>query len=108
MISLITSHQNEIEDLCRLYGVKRLEVFGSAARGDFDEVRSDIDLIIDFDDYGPGVAGRFFAISAALETLFGRRVDFVFARKIKNPYFRAAIDESRQVIYDEGHSQVAA
>jgi predicted nucleotidyltransferase len=48
MVPAILEHRKEIADLCRRYGVIRLEVFGSAARGtDFDTDRSDIDFMID-------------------------------------------------------------
>ena len=41
-------HKREaITALCREYGVARLEVFGSAARGsDFDPARSDADFLV--------------------------------------------------------------
>ena len=34
----------------RLYGVRRLDVFGSAARDDFDQLSSDIDLLVEFEE----------------------------------------------------------
>jgi uncharacterized protein len=36
-------------ELCRQYRVRRLEVFGSAARSDFNE-SSDVDLLVEFED----------------------------------------------------------
>ena len=36
MLDLIEQHREQITALCRQYDVKRLELFGSAARGDFD------------------------------------------------------------------------
>lgn len=50
MIHVLEGHRQELADLCRKYRVRRLEVFGSAARGDFDEEASDVDLLIEFDD----------------------------------------------------------
>jgi hypothetical protein len=44
MLKLIEEHRVEIAGLCRKHGVKRLELFGSAARGDFDPGRSDVDF----------------------------------------------------------------
>ena len=41
----IEKHRETLTALCRRYGVVRLEVFGSAARGaDFDPAKSDADL----------------------------------------------------------------
>ncbi|MGH7044244.1 MAG: nucleotidyltransferase family protein [Acetobacteraceae bacterium] len=51
MIPLLAAHRAEIVALCRRFHVRRLEVFGSAARGtDFDPTRSDVDLLV---TYGP-------------------------------------------------------
>ncbi|MBI2857902.1 MAG: nucleotidyltransferase domain-containing protein [Chloroflexi bacterium] len=46
---------DKLAELCRRYQVRRLEVFGSALRKDFDRERSDIDLLVDFE---PGSAHR--------------------------------------------------
>ena len=77
--------------LCRRYGVARLEVFGSAARGiDFDPKRSDFDFLVEFDqrsDVPP--LKQFFGFAEALEQLLGRSVNLVE---------RAAIEKSRNYI----------
>jgi hypothetical protein len=42
MIADIAQHRADIAALCRRFGVRRLDVFGSAARGaDFEPERSD-------------------------------------------------------------------
>jgi predicted nucleotidyltransferase len=44
-------------DLCRRYGVRRLDVFGSAARGaDFDVATSDVDFLVQFGPPGDDLA----------------------------------------------------
>jgi hypothetical protein len=53
MIADITHHREELRDLCRRFHVRRLDVFGSAARGDFDSARSDIDFLVEFDSSAP-------------------------------------------------------
>jgi len=51
MLKEIETHREQIAELCRRYGVKRLELFGSATRGsDFDPERSDIDFLIEFNE----------------------------------------------------------
>lgn len=99
MISLITANLPEIKDLCREFGVRKLEVFGSAARGDFDPESSNVDVIVDFLDYGPGISDLFYGLEAGLAALLQRPVDFVFARKMRNPYFREAVDETMETVY---------
>ena len=49
MIGQIKFHREELQALCRRFHVRRLDLFGSAARGDFDPVRSDIDFLVEFD-----------------------------------------------------------
>jgi len=47
--SPIQDHKEKIAELCRNYGVRRLEVFGSATRvTDFDPERSDADFLVEF------------------------------------------------------------
>jgi uncharacterized protein len=48
MQPIITSHQQELLELCARFGVRRLEVFGSAAGEEFDPSRSDLDFLVDF------------------------------------------------------------
>ena len=49
MTTIIDRHRSGIEALCRTYQVKRLDVFGSAIREDFDPVRSDVDFLVEFE-----------------------------------------------------------
>jgi uncharacterized protein len=75
----IAGKRDAIAALCRRYGVARLEVFGSAARGrDFDPDRSDFDFLVEFDERGDLPAlEQFFGFAEALEDLLGRPVDLV-------------------------------
>lgn len=46
----IADKKEELAAICRRYGVARLDVFGSAARGtDFDPQTSDADFLVEFD-----------------------------------------------------------
>ena len=49
MIAEVGSRRMELADLCRRFGVRRLDLFGSAARGDFDPERSDLDFLVEFE-----------------------------------------------------------
>jgi uncharacterized protein len=92
------SYSKEIELLCRQFGIVRIEVFGSAATDDFAP-ESDIDLLIEFANDGGNLFHRYFDLKYALEDLFGRPVDLVVESAISNPYFRQAVDRSRQLVY---------
>src|SRR5215211_6516965 len=99
MIPLIEQRKADLAALCRRHGVRRLDVFGSAARGDFED-KSDLDFIAVFTDTGPGYADRYLGFAEALEALFGREVDLLTERSIQNPYFRKSVEATRQIIYD--------
>jgi predicted nucleotidyltransferase len=108
MIAQIAEQSAQIAELCKQFGVRKLEVFGSAATGEFDTESSDIDLIADFADRSPGYARRYLAFAESLEALFGRPVDLLTSQPIENPYFRAAVNRSRVTIYESEDSQKAA
>lgn len=100
MIEIIEKNRAQLEELCRKYRVKTLELFGSAAEGTFDPERSDLDFIIDFLPLQPGQRFDFyFGLSEELEALFGRRVDLVMVKAIRNPYFLRAVNQTRQMLY---------
>jgi len=100
MHPLLESHREEVAELCRRRGVIRLELFGSAARDDFDESRSDLDFLVKFDsDPSRPALGSYFGFKSDLESLFHRPVDLVDAEGIRNPYVRASINRDRKLIY---------
>ena len=84
MIADIALHRDELRDLCRRFRVRRLEVFGSAAReADFDPARSDIDFLVEFAAQDDDLA-RFLDFKQALENLLARRVDLVDRKAIES------------------------
>ena len=90
----------QISELCQKFDVKRLELFGSAARADFDESTSDVDLFIEFKDYAaPSIADQWFGLQEAMEKLLNRRVDLTSSRSTKNPYFLKVANQSRVALY---------
>lgn len=97
----IADRKKELAELCRRYDVVRLEVFGSAARGtDFDPKTSDADFLVEFDPAsGLPPFHRHFELIEALRNTLGRPVDLVEFGAIRNPYLRAAINRSREIVY---------
>ncbi len=101
MIDLIAEKLSDLKALCERHHVVSLSLFGSAARGDFDPAKSDLDFLVEFADLPPGELSRnFFDFSHALEELFGRKVDLVFEHAVRNPYRKAAILHDKQPLYD--------
>lgn len=108
MIELVELHRAQINEICRRYRVERLELFGSAASGQFDKVSSDVDFIVQFTDADtPGIARRYFGLAEALEQLLERSVDLITDRPFQNPYFAQTVAETREILY-ENRDQKAA
>jgi hypothetical protein len=82
MLPLIAERRSEIDALCQRFHVRRLDMFGSAARGDFDPARSDIDFLVEFAAQEDNL-GRFLDFKEALETLLARPVDLVDRKAIQ-------------------------
>ena len=90
----------ELEHLCLRFHVSRLDLFGSAATGRFRDEDSDFDFLVDFlPEALANYADNFFGLLEALEGLFGKPVDLVVKRAIRNPYFLQSVEETRTLIY---------
>ena len=100
MIELIQKNRPLLEVLCKKYNVARLEVFGSAATGKFDEETSDLDFLVEFLPLDEGrYADAYFGLLFGLEELFGRQIDLVMPEAIHNQYFLQAINQYRETLY---------
>lgn len=100
-MKLIELNLQRIFDLCRAHKVKTLSVFGSILTDRFTD-DSDVDLLVDFDttdheqwDY----VANYFDFQESLEKLFGRRVDLVVEKGLKNKYFIQNLNRTKQLIY---------
>ncbi|MDW8469014.1 MAG: nucleotidyltransferase domain-containing protein [Burkholderiales bacterium] len=107
MSSLLDPHLGRIRDLCRRYGVARLELFGSAATDAFDPGRSDLDLLVEFGPDSSRLFDRYFGLKESLEALLGCRVELVTAGSLRNPYFIEAVNRSRKLVYAPEDAQAA-
>jgi predicted nucleotidyltransferase len=101
MHGLIEQQREAIAGLCRRYRVRRLDVFGSGARGtDFDPGHSDVDFVVEFDPAGSRPKLKtFFALRDELAAVLGRRVDLVMAGSVSNPYIKAEVERTREPVY---------
>ncbi len=101
MIQLIEDHSDKLAEICRRHHVKRLEVFGSAAVGDFNHETSDVDFLVEFNE--PDITSLYETrkdFNQALETLFDRSVDLVIFANVPNPYFRKSVEQSRETVFE--------
>lgn len=75
------------------YGVTRIGIFGSIARGEATP-NSDIDIVVHMT---PDLLQRV-RLKAELESLFGRSVDVIRYRPSMNPYLKSRIDEDARYV----------
>lgn len=100
MFEQLVERREEIERLCRRFGVSRLEVFGSATGDTFDTTRSDVDLLVEFRSEDTiDLVEAYFGLKESLEALFERPVDLVMASALRNPHIIHSIENSRQSLY---------
>ncbi len=100
MQPIIESRRDEIAKLCRRFHVRRMDLFGSATRADFDDTESDVDFLVEFEPNAPMDAlDQYFGLKDELEMLLERRADLVVDSAVENPYVRKSIEESREILY---------
>jgi predicted nucleotidyltransferase len=98
-MTLIDKHTREIQKLCSRYKVRKLYAFGSVLTDKFNGA-SDVDLIVDFEPQDTShYADNYFNLKFALEDTLNRKIDLLEEKTIKNPYFRQAIENQRQLLY---------
>ncbi len=106
-----------IADFCDRWKIVEFARFGSVLRDDFrvagrlprcgttsalrDDFRpdSDIDVLIRFASQSGWNLFHLMNLKRELETLFGREVDLLEKRQLQNPFRRAEILKTHQVIY---------
>jgi predicted nucleotidyltransferase len=100
MQELIEKNREKIAELCRQHHVRSLSVFGSAARDDFDPERSDVDLLVEFEELPyPASIDNYWSLEDALRELFARKVDLIRDGVIRNPYLLQEIRSDRVTVY---------
>jgi uncharacterized protein len=98
--AVVLEKLDEIKRVCIEANVAKLGLFGSALRADFDPDHSDLDFVVEFHaPDAPGISDRFLTLAESLERIFGRRVDLVTARSIRNPVFSASVSATLCPLY---------
>lgn len=99
MPSLVSAQRNAIDALCRRFHVRRLDLFGSSAKGTATS-DSDFDFLVEFDSFTDGgYADAYFGLLDGLQALLDAPVDLVVLPAIRNPYFRQSVEHSRSLLY---------
>lgn len=87
-----------VAQLCRRWQIAELSLFGSVARGTA-HADSDVDLLVTFERDAPWGTLDLVDLREELASLFGRSVDLIEERAIRNPYRRTAILRDKSVLY---------
>ena len=85
--------------VCRELDVRRLDAFGSIARGT-NGPDSDLDLLVEFDDPDRQPARRFFGLLHSLEDTQDRKIDLLTLDGLRNPCVKARILEEKMPVYE--------
>ncbi|MGN8027628.1 nucleotidyltransferase family protein [Microbacterium sp. 22242] len=91
--------REEIARVARTRGVQRLRVFGSAVTERFDPEHSDVDVLVDLSTEAGDTFDAYFGLKEDLEQIFGRPVDLVMAKAVRNPYFRERAFATAEELY---------
>ena len=103
MNQVVKDKLKDMVDLCKIRGVRRLALFGSAATDSFDQFSSDLDLIVEFKPMSPVQhADNYFGLMEDLQRIFGVPIDLVEMGLIRNPFFRQAVATTQVVLYEAG------
>jgi predicted nucleotidyltransferase len=95
--SEVETRRKQIAEICARLGVRRLELFGSAARG---ATPRDLDFLVDLGERPPAeYAAVYFSLREELEKLFARPVDLVTPPGLANPYFRQRVEQEKTLLY---------
>ena len=81
--------QNRLRPFCEKHPIRRLEIFGSAARGDA-RPGSDVDLLVTLDDPARVSTAELLEMAGEAEEVVGAPVDFVLRSSLEKSPNRCA------------------
>jgi len=93
--------RDEVLEKLKPYGVKRIALFGSIARGE-ETPESDIDILVELRPPGerPPIGLKWFGLEQELSRCLGREVELVSAQAL-SPYIRPYVEREMVVLYEE-------
>ncbi len=107
MIPIVENKLGQIITLCKAHQVDTLALFGSAVSGEFNQ-NSDLDFLVEFSDSVEllDYSDNYFSLLEKLESLFGRPIDLVSRKSLKNPILLAEIMKSKISLYESEGAQI--
>jgi len=108
MNSFLQPYLLQVTPLCESHHVAQLYAIGSVLTDRFRD-ESDVDLLVTFGKIDLlQYADNYFDLQEKLESLFGRRVDLVIEKDLKNEALLKEINRTKLKIYERPRSEVAA
>jgi uncharacterized protein len=91
--------REKVAEFCRARGIRKLSLFGSVLREDFDPERSDVDVLAEFHPRALRDSGwGYFLYGEELGEILGRKVDFCTHLR---PWLKPLVERQALTIYDE-------
>lgn len=95
----ITFDRERLASFCRERGIRKLSLFGSVLRDDFDRQHSDLDVVVEFlPTARPG--WEFFGWHQDLAAILGRKVDLHTPNSLSE-YFRDEVLREALTLYEQ-------
>ncbi len=99
-MNLIQQYQTELSDLCRKHKVKELYAFGSVVDEKRFNDKSDVDLLVNFENVPLlEYADNFFDLADGLEHILKRKVDLLTMKSLRNKYFIESVNRTKKMVY---------
>ena len=108
MNAIIENNKFKLNEACKVHHVKKLFVFGSVTRDDFND-ESDIDFIYEFDTTGIDFSkidsakydyvDNLLSFKEELEKIFDREIDLLPNKEITNKYLKKFIEKDKSLIF---------
>jgi len=90
--------KRKLDAFCRRHRIKRLGIFGSAARGELGNA-SDVDLLVEFEKDAHASLFDMVRMQDELSRMLGRKVDLATTAILENPYRRRSILKDLRELY---------
>lgn len=95
----IVINRERLAAFCRARGIRKLSLFGSVLRDDFDPERSDVDVLVEMDPTAR-TGFRFFGYGDELAEIIGHKVDLSTPAMLSR-YFRDEVLRDALKLYEQ-------
>jgi len=103
MVAELEKHRGALANLCRRFGVRRLEAFGAASSAGPDVERDEYEFLVELEPpEGTSRFDAFFGLKEEMERLLCRTVELVDPSALANPYLAELVEDTRQELYRTG------